>query len=115
MVRHRIGGGGRQSLISSIIEELVATLSKAGKRLLYTLLLGDTSAIAVLQATEGILKSNSAEPLRRMSGGVGRVITRLCALADHRPGHQWWESDVDLCDHVTIQQRCWIVRYSIYR
>jgi hypothetical protein len=37
MVRHRIGGGGRLSLISSIIEELVATLSKAGKRLLYTL------------------------------------------------------------------------------
>jgi hypothetical protein len=36
MVRHRIGDGGRQSLISSIMEELVATLSKAGKRLLYT-------------------------------------------------------------------------------
>jgi hypothetical protein len=37
MVRHRIGDGGRQSLISSLMEELVATLSKAGKRLLYTL------------------------------------------------------------------------------
>jgi hypothetical protein len=57
MVRHRIGDGGRLSLISSIMEELVATLSKAGKRLLYTLLLGGTSALAVLQAAEGILKS----------------------------------------------------------
>jgi hypothetical protein len=37
MARHRIGDGGRLSLISSIMEELVATLSKAGKRLLYTL------------------------------------------------------------------------------
>jgi Transposase IS4 len=36
MVRHRIGDRGRLSLISSI-EELVATLSKEGKRLLYTL------------------------------------------------------------------------------
>jgi hypothetical protein len=57
MVRHRIDNWGHLPLISSIIGELVATLSKAGKRLLYTLLLGDTSAIAVLQATEGILKS----------------------------------------------------------
>jgi hypothetical protein len=57
MVRHRVGDGGRLSLISSIMEELVATLSKAGKRLLYTLLLGGTSALAVLQAAEGILKS----------------------------------------------------------
>jgi hypothetical protein len=32
MVRHRIGDRGRLSLISSIIEELVATLSKEGKR-----------------------------------------------------------------------------------
>jgi hypothetical protein len=37
MVKHRIGDKGRQSLISSIIKELVATFSKEGKRLLYTL------------------------------------------------------------------------------
>jgi hypothetical protein len=51
MVRHRIGDGGRLSLTSSIIEELVATLSKEdyySRR---------HFAIAVLQATGGILKS----------------------------------------------------------
>jgi hypothetical protein len=37
MVRHRKGSGGRLSLISGIIEELVATFFEKGKRLLYTL------------------------------------------------------------------------------
>jgi hypothetical protein len=57
MVRYRIGDGGHLSLISSIIGELVATLSKRGSDYYIRYVLSDTSAIAMLQATEGILKS----------------------------------------------------------
>jgi len=50
-----------------------------------------------------------------VGGAFGRVITRLCALADNRLPTSLGRRRSRRCDHITIQQHSRILRYSIGR